>query len=274
MAIGGLRLGGNGKTAVASWMVRRFLDWGFRVSLLVRPTRKTKFHGEVTTIADAVNVGDECVMLFHGLSGQARLYASRDLCALQRLSEDLADVIIVDDGLRTQGLGVSLSVMMVDPSSPANVFPSGPCRERLTSPGDFDIVWAHAAGQVKTEIASDVYSQYMPRCLVGADGEERPLSFLHGSEVVVACGVGHPESFYRTVGELNCRIKRICEFADHESFSFKRLSKPNELVITTEKDVARNGWARNVWAVRVDFHFHAGLKTLEQKMQSIVSGDG
>ena len=272
VVIGGLRYGGSGKTPAALWVVRYLASLGLRVGVLVRPTRRTTFFGEVTEDAQVVRVGDECAYLRRVLPTGCRLFAGRDLVALQALASSSVDVLVVDDGLRVTGLGLSLAVMMVDLSAEQGVFPLGPCRESLDHAHNFDVVWGHKSRSGQDPESSDcnVVSVYEPSAIVSAENEVLPLSFLEGRRIQLVSGIGDPLSFYESVRELNCDVSAIYEFGDHEPYSFAELGDRSMLTLTTEKDIARNAAAENVWALRVGFRFVCGRSLLESRLRRVM----
>ena len=274
IVVGGMKFGGSGKSAAVAWLADRLADMDSKVGLLVRPTRRTKFSGEVRDIKTARLVGDEASQLFARRPNRTRLFAGADLADLQNRFGASNDVLIVDDGLRVPGLGVSVSVMMLDLGSDLGVFPTGPCRESIAEAHSFDIVWGHKCpptGHPLTR-ACDVVSTYVPTELIDGTGAHRPLTSICGKTVVLASGIGDPESFYRIVATLGCHVERVYEFGDHEPFDFGKLTAKHGLVLTTEKDLSRNSADRNVLAVRVDFQFERGRESLEALLRGIPKG--
>lgn len=274
IVVGGMKFGGSGKTAAVAWLADRLADMGFKVGLLVRPTRRIKFSGELRDLKTARLVGDEASQLFAGKPNRARIFAGADLADLQSRFGPLMDILIVDDGLRVSDLGVSVSVMMLDLGSDQGVFPMGPCRESISESHRFDIVWGHKcplAGHPLTQHC-DVVSTYVATELINGVGERTPLSSMMGKHVALASGIGDPESFYRIVHTLGCHVDRVYEFGDHERFDFGELTATHAIVLTTEKDLSRNGGDRNVLAVKVAFHFQRGRQSMETLLSGILEG--
>jgi tetraacyldisaccharide-1-P 4'-kinase len=84
------------------------------------------------------------------------------------------------------------------------------------------------------------------------DGSEEALAWLQKRDVIVACAIGHPEAFVRTLKDLGAQVVRVDTFPDHDAMSDYKWST-NYPTVITEKDAVRtnvNG-SGNVYALRI-----------------------
>ena len=254
IVVGSQTFGGAGKTPICLELAMR-MRIRCATGLLVRPTLRGGWCGIVSDDADAHKVGDEATMFRSVLPGDVMLFSHQDLVQGQRLAEQHVECLIVDDGLRCPGLSCDLSILVVDHGASSDVFPIGPCREGDEGMELVDLVWVNkvdeAGGRNKPLARVNVKSSYVPECLVNGSGETMPLSDIANRPVTLACGIGRPESFYHTVSPWITDLVRVLEYGDHERYRFPELSVENEIVITTEKDLARNPPSPGVWALRI-----------------------
>ena len=46
---------------------------------------------------------------------------------------------------------------------------------------------------------------------------------------------------------------------------------PGELIVTTEKDLARNSGGSHVWALRTQLHLESGASYLKQRLEDLIT---
>ncbi|MGB0648550.1 MAG: tetraacyldisaccharide 4'-kinase [Bradymonadia bacterium] len=274
VVIGSQTFGGAGKTPVALYIVRTLLTKGINAGLLVRPTKAGPvFEGCVTTVADARASGDEATMLWQELPDGTPLFVFKDLGEGQRFASHLVDVLVIDDGLRVRELSCDLSIVVVDHSSTESVFPLGPCRESNEFLDKMDVIWLNKVDEPRrrTDVSAHVRSSYQALELVNQNGETLSLDQLKSKPVTICSGIGRPESFYHTLRPWLDRVVNIFEYGDHELYIFPQTSLPGELIVTTEKDLARNSGGSDVWALRTQLHLESGASYLKQRLEDLIT---
>lgn len=274
IVIGGQTFGGAGKTPVAVYIVQMLLAQEVKVGLLLRPTRAgNTFEGLVTDWEAASASGDEAAMVWRILRDRAPIFVFRDLVQGQEFAEKDLDILVVDDGLRVRDLSCDLSVVVIDRSSTDQVFPLGPCRESSRLLEDVDLIWLNKINEPnrRGEIVAHVRSVYEPLELVNSDGKTMSLERLRAHSITICSGIGRPESFYHTLRPWVERVNGIFEYGDHEPFIFPKISSPNELIVTTEKDLARGGGGSHVWALRTRLKVEVGDAYLKQRIEALVT---
>ena len=76
---------------------------------------------------------------------------------------------------------------------------------------------------------------------------ELPLESIKGKDIVVACGIGNPDYFIKTLENLGAIVKTSVIFQDHHPYSFTDLEyiakkcreAATKMVVTTEKDAIK-----------------------------------
>lgn len=273
IVVGSQTLGGAGKTPVVLYLAHR-LCADFRVGVLVRPTRRgSEFEGMVQSRHDAERAGDEALMLWLRLPPNSTLFVMRDLVKGQRLAEGAVDCLIVDDGLRKAGLSSNLSIVVIDYGASNLLFPQGPCREDESILAYADLVWLNKVDEPPKgrSVRADVESRYQPVGLVNGQGDQLELGPLLRRSVTLVSGIGRPESFYHSVMPYVGNLARVLEYGDHEVFDFPAPLSEAELVVTTEKDLARGEGGPNVWALRVELVLESGYSDLAQRLREMMA---
>ncbi len=277
ICVGGLTLGGTGKTPIVREIARRLAERGLAVHLLSRGYGG-RLEGPVRVDSDvhgAADVGDEPLMLARDFP----VWVSRDRPAGAMAARAAgAQVVVMDDGHQNPWLKKTLSLVVVDgetrdddwPFGDGRVFPGGPMREPL------------AAGLARAE-ASVVL---LPADLETVDPEL--LRTLAARPVLVArlrapappagpqvgfAGVGKPWKVEKALQAAGCELADFAPFPDHFAYDeailrtlAERAAQYGAGLVTTEKDWARlpAAWRGRVtaWPVRAVFEDEADLDAL------------
>ena len=278
ICVGGLTLGGTGKTPVAREILSRLSargvaahgltrGYGGRLKgpLLVDPARQT-----------ADDVGDEPLILAR--DHPTWISADRPAGAKAAVSAG-AQVIVMDDGHQNPSLKKTLSLVVIDgetrdgewPFGDGDVFPAGPMREPL------------AAGLART----DAVILMLPADLVEPD--PTLVALFGGKPMLVArlapeapppagpqlgfAGVGKPWKVERALVAAGCDLVDFVPLPDHARFTEASLNalaaRAKTLgagLIATEKDWVRltPAWRERVtaWPVVARFDDEAALGDL------------
>jgi tetraacyldisaccharide 4'-kinase len=282
ICVGGVTVGGTGKTPVALALLARLHARGVHAAALSRgyggrmagPTRVDPDHHT------AIEVGDEPLML----ARVAPAYVSKDRVAGARMAAgDGAEAIVLDDGHQNPSLRKTVSLIVVDgetrdgewPFGDGAVFPSGPLREPLTA-------GLKRADAVVVMLPPDI--PCVDPELVALFGD-KPLLVARlepvgppprGPQVGFA-GVAKPWKVERALRAAGCDLVEFVAFADHAAFpdgALKELARiaaeRDAGLVTTEKDWVRlsPAWRDRVrsWPVRARFEDEAALDGLLAKL--------
>jgi tetraacyldisaccharide 4'-kinase len=246
IAIGGLTLGGDGKTPAALALARTLLAMGERPAFLTRgygragpgrqplrvdPTR----HG-------ARDVGDEALLL----AALAPTYVGADRAASARLAgREGATALLLDDGLHSRSLQPDLAVLVVDAGYGAGnglCPPAGPLRAPLAA----QLACADVAILIG-EGESPLWLQRVKTLLRGRLAPDPAAAArLAGTKVFAFAGIGRPRKFVRSLEEIGAQVVGERWFADHHPYSQRELAalagaakQLSARLVTTEKDARR-----------------------------------
>lgn len=246
VCVGNLVVGGAGKTPVAISLGQRLAALGRNVHFVSRghggslagPLRvDPKLHrsGEV---------GDEPLLLARVLP----TWISRDRPAGIRCAvAAAADLVVLDDGFQNPSIAKDLSLVVVDGRrgfGNGRVLPMGPLREPVAE-GLLRAEAAVVVGADETGAAAVASANGVP-VLTARLRPASPFDHLAGRRVVAFAGIGDPEKFFRTLGEIGCTVVGRHDFADHHPYGNQEVAAIVEearrcgaIPVTTAKDATR-----------------------------------
>jgi 3-deoxy-D-manno-octulosonic-acid transferase len=265
ISVGGLTAGGAGKTPLVLWLAERLKERGHRPAILTRGYRRRIAERHTVVApgerAPAALTGDEAQMYVRAGIGPVGIGADR--AGVGRLIEERfqPDVFLLDDGFQHWRLARSVEIVALDGLDPFGGFeaiPLGRLREPLGALGRADaiVVTRTAAGESITAIEAWVrqYNAKAPllRASVAARGWKDAAAGRAASlppRVAAFCGLGNPDSFWRTLRELGISPAWRRAFADHHRYTREDLRQMTaeaqaagaEALVTTEKDRANLG---------------------------------
>jgi len=261
ISVGGIAMGGSGKTPFVLMLARRLSERGLTPAILTRGYRRRSLEEMIVIEAGgsalASVTGDEAQMFVR--AGVAHVGICSDRWEAGRAIEEKsqADVFLLDDGFQHWRLKRDLDIVLIDALDPfagGAVFPRGRLREPLESLGRADVFAITRAlpGRQYEGIrrrlreqnprAPVFLSKVVPRRWIHAQtGFEAPQPT---GPVAAFCGLGNPNSFWET---LNClEIERVFTwaFSDHHVYKplqLRRLaaqarSHGSRVLVTTQKD--------------------------------------
>ena len=239
ICVGGLAVGGSGKTpiaiAVANTLIRRgskpvFLTRGYggrlRGPLWVDPDRHA-----------ARDVGDESLLL----ARVAPAVLSRNRRKGAKFAGE-CDVIVMDDGHQNFQLAKDLSIVVLDAADPignGHVLPAGPLREPCAqglARANAIVLMGNGNGEVPPFAGPVLHATLEPSATTS----------FSGARVLAFAGIGRPGKFFDTLRRLGAELVDSHIYADHHVYSaadmmeLRALAKQNYArLVTTEKDFVR-----------------------------------
>jgi len=263
ISIGGISMGGSGKTPFTVWLADQFHHAGLAPAILIRGYQRQESE-RATIVAPGESVpvsltGDEAQILVR--RGVAPVGIGADRYAAGRLLEERfrPGLILLDDGFQHRRLERRIDIVLVDALDPfaGGVFPLGRLREPPAALGRADAMIVTRAGPPNSHTGLErrlreitpapvFFSHVIPRHWVDAvSGRRLAPPDLPFSRVAAFCGLGNPEAFWRTLEQLALRPILRETFPDHHRYSIadlKRLAAEAaaagaEALLTTEKDL-------------------------------------
>ncbi len=267
VSVGGLVVGGAGKTPLASWVAEQLHRRGSKVALLSRGYGR-RTHQAVTIVSDGRVVlagpeqaGDEPLMLAGQAAGVPVIVSQdRALAALRAISLSGAEVLVLDDGFQHYRLARDLDLVAIDAAfgfGNGHLLPRGALREGVRALGRANAI-AEVGGSVCPEVEAQI-AKHAPGAL-RFRAERRPVSLralggrfnvgpgiLRGMKVGMVAGIARPQSLRTTLEGLGAQVIAERVFRDHHRYrarDLRGLAQQADVWITTEKDAGKilPGW--------------------------------
>ena len=258
VVVGGITVGGTGKTPVLISLTQCLQAAGMRVAVVCRG-----YGGQVDSVpvrvtpnANAATVGDEPLLIAQRTN--CPVFVCRDRSAAVRLAaREGADIVLSDDGLQHYAMHRDWEIIVLDAARGTGngaLLPAGPLREgrwRLNT-----VNWVLERNG-KQRNAGFFYQPTVVRHL--ASGQQIPLSealkLWHNDHAIAALtGLGQPEQFFTLLEKEGFFISRH-SVGDHraiDSAQLKRLTAP--IIVMTEKDAVKLAppFEERLWCLQID----------------------
>ena len=269
VSVGGLTLGGAGKTPLAIHIARRVMA-NQRTAILSRGYGQ-RAREDVLVVSDGKNLcappphsADEPYMMAKKLAGVPVVTAPRRIDGARKLVESFGtQTIILDDGFGHRGLHRDVDIVIVDrhalDPSRRTLFPLGYLREPPESLERADAVVIMENDDTKAHFREE--NEETIRKLAGKDlpvfhargaitGFMDQDGTIHKSldgPAVAFCGVAAPERFKASLERMNIQLADLIPFQDHHMFTEEDIALLNQAsskagaqcLVTTEKDAVR-----------------------------------
>jgi tetraacyldisaccharide 4'-kinase len=270
VSVGNLTLGGTGKTPFVILLAEMIRRRGYRTAVLSRGY-KGKYEGSCALVSDGdrilmdpLQAGDEPCLLARKLKG-VPVIVGRERWAAGRLAIDRfrTEVLILDDGFQHLALNRDLNFLLLDSLSPfgnGRLFPRGELREPLSQARRADalVLTKWGTGDIIIHLGKRFMNlwegrpvfrvRYEPEEIKVWEQEKvLPCVNLKKKRILAFSGLARPESFEKTLRELEAEIVGFETFPDHYVYEGKDLEQLRgkavragaEAMVTTEKDLVR-----------------------------------
>lgn len=281
VAVGNLTVGGSGKTPLASWAARHFLDRGAVPGILLR----------------GYGGGDEA-RLHQEIHPRAVVVANPDRRAgAAEAAARGAQVLVLDDAFQRLDVRRDLNLLVVSAETVRAVpwsLPAGPWREGLRAAAradgvvvtrrraDPDTAQAMArefAARVPGPVA--VVHLAVPRYEGMLSGRAVAAADLAGRRVVAASGIGDPEAFIAQTKATGAAVQ-AATWRDHHDYQDEDLAwlakatRKSDYVVVTAKDAVklRDRWPASVpepLVAVLDLVWEAGQEELVQALDRVLA---
>jgi 3-deoxy-D-manno-octulosonic-acid transferase len=263
ISIGGITIGGSGKTPFTSFLAERLKTRGYSPGILTRgyrrrsPDRNLVFSPGVHV--SAAITGDEAQIFLRSGIAPIGIGANRFITAHLLLEQiPSTDVLLLDDGFQHARLRRDFDILVIDgldPFGQDEVVPLGRLREPLDALGRADMfvvtraetdlryraicarlgAFNRQAAVFRTRIIARCWRDYRTGAC-RTDLDDQPVAAF--------CGLGNPASFWRTLESLGLNTVFRWSFPDHHTykpFELQRVAAQARMhgakvLVTTEKD--------------------------------------
>ncbi len=268
ISVGNITVGGTGKTPMVERLARLLMEEGYNIAVLSigygRKSRGTVIVSDREGVkATPEEAGDEPVLLAKKLPG-IPVVVGKDRRETGKKAVEMwkCNVLILDDGFQYMGLKKDFDLVLIDSQNPwgnGKLLPAGPLREPLSELKRADAVVFTRANESrnikektkhlrKVTSAPILSSIHRPSAWISfSEGEHLPLNFLKGKKVTAFAGIGNPDSFEKSLIELEVEVVNFIKYRDHYWYKRKDLTyltlkaeqKGAVALVTTEKDGVR-----------------------------------
>ena len=254
ISIGGITMGGTGKTPMAIWLAERLRARGLTPAILTRGYRRQTPHTEVVVpaghAAPVELTGDEAQIFVR--RGTAHLGIDSDRYRVGRRVEDLLhpDIFILDDGFQHRKLKRDVDLVLIDTLDPfggGEVFPLGRLREPIRNLSRATaFVLTRAEPGKRTDGIEAVLRAHNPKAPIFRSWvtASRWRGGIPAGRVAAFCGLANPNTFWRVLRDQGLAVETKWIFEDHHKYSCleaRRMAQQTQLaglefLLTTEKD--------------------------------------
>lgn len=292
--LGGITIGGAGKTPAVIALTRALEKRGFKVGIISRGYKSSakrplevSVNSKMGDIGGAA-VGDEPLLIACSTKCPVFIGANRHQVATSLLARHKVDVIISDDGLQHYGLRGDLTLVVIDGAmgvSNSHCLPVGPLREpvaRLNKANFvlFNLVNTNNILPDKTSAAlkSIKPPQFMMKSKSVAfvkvthdlcsNKSTREYSLTEWQKlnkdkrIHALAGIAQPQNFFALLEHNNIHFTAR-SFPNHYNFQpddIANLDKANDgaVILMTEKDAVKcaefSAQQENMWALRINYY--------------------
>ena len=240
VVIGGITVGGTGKTPICVALVKELQARGFTPGVLTRGYKShcNSYPCQVPLDGDPYVYGDEPSLIRRATKAPVVIDPQRTRGA-DYLAGLGVDVIITDDGLQHYALERDVEVCVLDGSrmlGNGHLLPAGPLREAKWRLKTVDSIVVSGAV---------AHLGYYPMML--KPSSVVPLSsnchetLQPRSEICAFSGIGNPSRFYKTLEDCGYVIKSKVDVGDHGKTTIEKLKKYalQYPVVMTAKDAIK-----------------------------------
>jgi tetraacyldisaccharide 4'-kinase len=278
IVVGGLRMGGSGKTPVTIALAKHFQKKGLRVAIMAYAIHKKP----VGSIWRQLSPGNpetsplysEEAQLIQNKSG-ADVYVTRDRYALwehisSQRGEKPYDLLLSDDGLQDPRLAPSYQILLKHPSEnpkTRNLFPRGPFRFTAHKCKHVSLV-LHGPYKEPHHTSPKLPQFYRDLTLPPPDTS---------THWTLACALGNPQRLLDQLHQHGFAIQRKLLYPDHAFLPEKYLLKQLEngvitALLITEKDAVKAPILASkpqCFTIKESIYFHPSPDTFLPPLSSI-----
>ena len=263
ISIGGITVGGSGKTPFTVYLASQLKAAGYSPAILTRGYKRRSTQANIIlpigSTAGVAITGDEAQIFVRSQVGAVGIGSDRHLVAqilLDRIPD--TDIILLDDGFQHAQIKRDIDIVLIDGLDPFggyNVVPVGRLREPLPELSRADVlVVTRAASEAQYAVICAGLRLHNARARIFraeltvkgwrdyATGQR--FDKLPSDRVVAFCGLGNPTNFFNTLENLRLDVVFRREFKDHHRYTAQELAhlahqariSGAETLVTTEKD--------------------------------------
>ncbi len=262
ISIGGVTLGGAGKTPFTNYLATELHHRGHKPAILTRGyRRRTPARNLLLPSGAQVSpslTGDEAQIFLRAAVCPVGIGNNRAETGLLLLQNFDVDLFLLDDGFQHRKLHRDIDLVLIDGLTPfgnQSLFPLGRLREPLSCLKRADgLIVTRADNDLRFESITKQLRRYNTHAPIfrvftrpkhwRMCQQKTTVNDLPSSRVAAFCGLGNPQGFWNTLTQMGLETVSRWSFPDHHLYrpaelkhlSLQAQSLGADLLVTTEKD--------------------------------------
>ena len=243
VVVGGITVGGTGKTPVLMALAEALQKQGHKVGIISRGYGGTVGKGPYRVMPDssAALVGDEPLLMAQRSDWPVVVGQDRYAAAELLIDRHKPSLILSDDGLQHLQLPRAFEIIVLDASrltGNGRLLPMGPLREPAARLDTVDWVLMRNGEQEETGFRYQL-EHFEHASSARTLGVEGIALQWQGLRVAAVTGLGQPEQFFSALGSLGLNAAPYA-FPDHHALTAHDLEKITaDVIVVTEKDAVK-----------------------------------
>lgn len=214
--VGGITVGGSGKSPMCIALLNELEKRGFKVGLLSRgyKSKSKDFPILVNKDSDPALTGDEPLLIKQSTNAIVVVDPKR-VRGANFLYKQGVEVIICDDGLQHYALDRDVEIIVLDGERMLGnglLMPAGPLREGRWRLNSVDAVVVNGA-----LAPLGFFSMVLDTSSIVKITDKTKVSFKKGTKVCALAGIGNPERFYKTLKKQGFDVVKTIFVQDHKT---------------------------------------------------------
>lgn len=262
ISIGGITVGGAGKTPLTNYLAQELARRGHRPAILMRGYRRRTPARNIILPAGAqvppTLTGDEAQIYLRAGVAPVGIGADRAETGRLLLQHQEADLFLLDDAFQHRKIYRNADIVVIDgliPFGHRDTVPLGRLREPLPSlaragafvitRADNDFRFDVLAKQLRQQNAeAPIFRVFTRPRQWRMCGQQTILKELPYTRVAAFCAIGNPQGFWNTLDQMGLEVVYRWSFPDHHVYqpaqlrriASQALSAGAQALVTTEKD--------------------------------------
>lgn len=259
ISIGNITAGGTGKTPLVAWLCNQIKTDSkqktkdYRLAILTRGYKTTQ-----NQIDEPAVLAENCPNV------NVVINPDRVIGASEAIGKYSSNVLIMDDGFQHRRLARNLDIVAIDATCPfgyGRIIPAGFLREPVSSLKRADVIVITRCDQVAEEKLKEIEKNLrnikselpIARSIHQAvhiktiDNKQITLDEFKNRKVFAFCGIGNPDSFIKTLKNMNYDVAGTKIYDDHYNYTDNSLADlaresqklSAEIMLTTQKDFTK-----------------------------------
>ena len=255
ISVGNIALGGTGKTpttiAIANFLEKN----GYSVGIVTRGHGRENISNSFLLKNQSWReCGDEVVLLKNNTSSNTRIFVSLNkVYAAKQLSKIGCNIVLLDDGFQHRRIYRDIDLVLLGPEKQNKrsqlIYPYGLLREPLCYLKRADITISTKNNLIKgAGLRCDhTLDLKIKEEILSSSSIKNIHSLSNKAGIVSVCSIGDPESFSKTLENININVDKKLVYPDHWPFSLHDVEEINRLaikeglkhIVCTEKDFVK-----------------------------------